>query len=85
MIQQTVILICVIIEHMNRKKRRIGSTYSMINRIPYQVQEIERLVGNYDVDYFDNLRMDRNTFGRLCTLLKNLGGLRRGKFVSIEE
>lgn len=46
---------------------------------------MERLVGNYDSDCFDNLRMDRNTFGRLCLLSRNLGGLSRGKFVSIEE
>lgn len=29
--------------------------------------------------------MDQNTFGRLCVLLRNLGGLTDGKFMSIEE
>lgn len=87
MMQQTIMVICLIIEHLNkgRRKRQHGSRYSMIERIPYQVQEMERLVGNYDTNCFDNLRMDRNLFGRLCLLLKNLGGLTRGKFVLIEE
>lgn len=87
MMQQTIMVICLIIEHLNkgRRKRQHGSRYSMIERIPYQVQEMERLVGNYDTDCFDNIRMDQNTFGRICLLLNNLGGLTRGKFVSIEE
>ncbi|KAL8486518.1 hypothetical protein ACS0TY_023272 [Phlomoides rotata] len=46
---------------------------------------MKRLVGWSDSDCMENLRMDRNTFGRLCLMLKNLGGLTEGKFVSIEE
>lgn len=46
---------------------------------------MRRLVGRYDSDCVENLRMDQNTFGRLCMLLKNIGGLKEGKFVSIEE
>lgn len=29
--------------------------------------------------------MDRNTFGRLCILLKQLGGLTDGRYVCVEE
>lgn len=38
-----------------------------------------------DIDCISNFRMDRNTFGRLCLLLKQLGELKEGKYVSVEE
>lgn len=57
----------------------------MINRIPYQVTEMERLIGRFNSDCFENLRMDRNTFGRLCLLLRDVGGLSTGKYISVEE
>lgn len=69
-----------------KRKRRIDSqAYSMLQRIPLQVQHLNRIIGMNDVDCITNLRMDRNTFGRLCGLLRQLGGLDDGKYVSVEE
>lgn len=57
----------------------------MIDRIPHQIRHLNRIVGLTNVDCVANLRMDRNTFGKLCSLLRELGGLRDGKYVSVEE
>ncbi|XP_042067096.1 uncharacterized protein LOC121810376 [Salvia splendens] len=46
---------------------------------------MNRLVSVSDIDCLVNLRMDRNTFGRLCLLLKEVGGLRNGRYVYVEE
>ncbi|KAL8534129.1 hypothetical protein ACS0TY_010221 [Phlomoides rotata] len=40
--------------------------------------------GNH-YDCLENLRVDRNAFGRLCIILRNCGGLVDGKHVSVEE
>lgn len=72
--QSTVIISCVI-EYINKKeqrKRLRSSIFSIIDRIPYQVTEMERFVGRFNSDYFENLQMDRNTFDRLCLLLRDL-------------
>ncbi|XP_042055891.1 uncharacterized protein LOC121800386 [Salvia splendens] len=58
---------------------------TIISRMPTQVKHMDRLVGVTDVDCVDNLRMDRNTFGRLCQLLRHIGGLKDGKYVLVEE
>ena len=59
--------------------------YTMLDRIPNQVRHANRLVGVTDIDCMLNLQMDRNTFGRLCQLLKQRGGLTDVKCVSVEE
>ncbi|XP_057809131.1 uncharacterized protein LOC131023606 [Salvia miltiorrhiza] len=59
--------------------------FSMIERIPDQNRHMNRLVGVSDVDCLENLRMDRNTFGRLCTLLRESGGLSDGRHIRVEE
>ncbi|XP_057775148.1 uncharacterized protein LOC130994130 [Salvia miltiorrhiza] len=67
-------------------KRKRGSdlpAFGIIERIPAQTMHMNRLVGVSDVDCLSNLRMDRNTFGRLCTLLRELGGLTDGRFVHL--
>ena len=46
---------------------------------------MSRLVGVSDVDCFDNMRMDRNIFSKLCRLLKELGRMRDGRFVTVKE
>lgn len=70
----------------NKRRRTLTSAkYSMINRMPYQVRHMNRLIGLSDTDCIANLRMDRNTFGRLCLLMRELGSLSDGKYVSIEE
>ncbi|XP_057807983.1 uncharacterized protein LOC131022492 isoform X1 [Salvia miltiorrhiza] len=57
----------------------------MIECIPAQIGHLNRITGVSDTDCISNLRMDRNTFGRLCHLLKELGGLRDDRHVCIEE
>ncbi|XP_042029930.1 uncharacterized protein LOC121776835 [Salvia splendens] len=57
----------------------------MVPKMPDQVKHLSRLVGVTDVDCINNLRMDRNTFGRLCLLLRQISDLSDGKYVKIEE
>ncbi|XP_057797082.1 uncharacterized protein LOC131013093 [Salvia miltiorrhiza] len=83
-------MICVIailtrLNYRKRKRSNIANTYSLIQRIPDQIKHLNRMVGLTDIDCMANLRMDRNTFGRLCLLLRQLGGLTDGRFVSVEE
>ncbi|XP_057779711.1 uncharacterized protein LOC130998297 [Salvia miltiorrhiza] len=68
-----------------RKRRVLVEPYGMIHRIPDQVKRLNRLIGLSETDCVINLRMDRNTFGHLCQLLRDLGGLRNGRFVTVEE
>ncbi|XP_042026162.1 uncharacterized protein LOC121773378 [Salvia splendens] len=73
----------------NRNRKRFRSEfvrpYAMVPKIPDQVKHLSRLVGVTDVDCINNLRMDRNTFGRLCLLLRQISDLSHGKYVKIEE
>ncbi|KAL8553359.1 hypothetical protein ACS0TY_001873 [Phlomoides rotata] len=57
----------------------------MIDRMPSQAVNMGRLIGGHQVDCYDNLRMDRNAFGRLCVLLRSRGGLVDGRHVTVEE
>ncbi|XP_057797982.1 uncharacterized protein LOC131014077 [Salvia miltiorrhiza] len=57
----------------------------MIRRIPDQTKHLNRIIGFSDMDCILNLRMDRNTFGRLSNLLRVLGGLTDSRFVTVEE
>lgn len=59
--------------------------FTIIDRILVQVRQMQKLVGVTDVDSLDNLQMDRNTFGRLCQLLKHVGGMKDGRYVLVEE
>ena len=65
--------------------RRIRRKFSRLQRIPTQVHRFTRLAKVSDRDCVDNLRMDRNCFGRLCILLRERGGLEDGKYVLVEE
>ena len=57
----------------------------MLQRMSPQLKHINKLVEVSDIDCFNNLRMDRNAFGRLCILLRDVGGLRNGRYVKLEE
>ena len=67
----------IILEHARR--------YSVLSKIPRQEEHLGRLVNFSDIDCISNLRMDRNTFGRLCRLLVDRAGLRTGKVLGVEE
>ncbi|KAL8513617.1 hypothetical protein ACS0TY_012918 [Phlomoides rotata] len=57
----------------------------MADRIPHQIQHMSELVEMSDVDCFDNLRMYRSSFNRLCYLLRHMGGLVDGRYVNVGE
>ncbi|KAG6417713.1 hypothetical protein SASPL_119905 [Salvia splendens] len=72
----------------NPNKRKRGgrdAPEKLIESIPYHVKQLDRLVRVNDKSCIDNLRMDRNTFGRLCRLLRDRVGLIDQKFVTVEE
>ncbi|XP_057783184.1 uncharacterized protein LOC131001030 isoform X2 [Salvia miltiorrhiza] len=88
---QNIILILVTYHIMarlrSRKRKRTNNvaSFGMIERVPDQVMHMNRLVGVSDIDCLANLRMDRNTFGRLCIVLRDLGGLTDGRYIKVEE
>ncbi|XP_042040280.1 uncharacterized protein LOC121785850 [Salvia splendens] len=49
-------------------------------KIPEQIRRMDRLIRLTDTDCVNNLRMDRNCFGRLCLLLRERMGLKDRKF-----
>ncbi|KAL8480991.1 hypothetical protein ACS0TY_027506 [Phlomoides rotata] len=57
----------------------------MADIIPKQIEHMSELVELCDIDCFDNLRMNRNTFNRLCYLLRHSGGLVDGRYVTVGE
>ena len=71
-----------------RSRRQILDTakrYNVICRVPRQLHRIDRLFHLSDANCVENIRMDRNTFARLCYLLTERGGLHAGKVVGVEE
>ncbi|KAL8543844.1 hypothetical protein ACS0TY_004412 [Phlomoides rotata] len=75
------------INNSRRVRRRVAyaQPYGMLSRIPDQVLHMSRLFLDSDVDCISNLRMDRNSFGRLCFLMQELGGLVDRRYISVEE
>lgn len=68
------------------QRRRTARPYTMLTRIPGQVAHLNRLYFEPgSTSCLDNLRINRNTFGKLCYLLSELGGLRQQRYVSVEE
>ncbi|KAL8457799.1 hypothetical protein ACS0TY_035610 [Phlomoides rotata] len=57
----------------------------MADKIPKQIKHMSELVELSDIDCFDNLRMNCNTFNRLCYLLRHSGGLVDGRYVTMGE
>ncbi|XP_057788635.1 uncharacterized protein LOC131005646 [Salvia miltiorrhiza] len=84
---QLAIVVAYVGKLTSRKRRSVGSasTYGKISRMPTQGRHLGRLIGENDIDCISNLRMDRNTFGRLCHILRDRGGLRDGDYVLVEE
>ncbi|KAL6520125.1 hypothetical protein OROHE_017268 [Orobanche hederae] len=77
---------CIIRErHQQYRKRKRSKRYSMIKKIPKQIEHLSNLVRENDTVCIEQLRMDRNAFGRLCQILRNAGGLEDEKYVSLTE
>ncbi|KAG6418148.1 hypothetical protein SASPL_120347 [Salvia splendens] len=73
-------------DYRSLRQRRLNvRPYRILERVPAQVAHVTRLVGLTDVDCINNLRMDRNTFGRLCILLRERTSLIDGRWVTVEE
>ncbi|XP_047953513.1 uncharacterized protein LOC125199580 [Salvia hispanica] len=70
---------------LSRRRAGTRKSFTITDRVPNQVNHMNRLVRVTDVDCVDNLRMDRNTFGRLCLLIRQVEGLKDGRFVFVEE
>lgn len=68
-----------------KRANNVAPSYSMISRMPSQLKHMERLIGLSNADCMANLRVDRNTFGRLCILLRDVGGLSDNKYVAVDE
>ncbi|KAL8519612.1 hypothetical protein ACS0TY_010517 [Phlomoides rotata] len=60
-------------------------TYSIRSKVPSQIEQLHFLVGQNDETCKDHIRMNTDCFNRLCYLLRNLGGLRDTRHVSISE
>ncbi|KAL8457579.1 hypothetical protein ACS0TY_035443 [Phlomoides rotata] len=75
------------INNVMRVRRRVvdAQTYDMLSRIPDHVGHMNRLFLLSDADCISNLRMDRNSFARLCSLMRELCGLVDHMYVSVEE
>lgn len=86
-ILQTLVILVIIACLSVRKRKRDHNpeSYSMIARMPHQIRHLNRLIGVTNADCIANLRMNRNTFGRLVSLLRELGGLVDEKYVTVEE
>ncbi|XP_057797535.1 protein ANTAGONIST OF LIKE HETEROCHROMATIN PROTEIN 1-like [Salvia miltiorrhiza] len=81
-------LVIDVIFRMRSKKRKRShqiESYNILQRIPDQVKHLNMMTMVSDIDCVLNLRMDRNAFGRLCNLMRQLGSLKDGKFVTVEE
>ncbi|KAG8382550.1 hypothetical protein BUALT_Bualt05G0089000 [Buddleja alternifolia] len=69
----------------NRRRTERVVRYVMADRIPDQVSHMRRIVEYSDTSCINNLRMNRNAFGRLCYLLEHVGGLIDSRHVNIPE
>ena len=79
-------MITLIGPQTRKRKRwdRLGQSV-VLDSIPAHVRHLDRLVRVTDRACIDNLRMDRNTFGRLCRILRDRVGLIDQKLVTVEE
>lgn len=68
-----------------RRARITQASYSMIQRIPMQIDHLHRIIGFGDTQCVVNLRMNRNAFAKLCYLTTHVGGLVESRYVRIEE
>ncbi|XP_057777553.1 uncharacterized protein LOC130996062 [Salvia miltiorrhiza] len=86
LLQLVVVVDCIEKSRSRKRKRRVlAEPYGMLHRIPDQVKYLNRMIDFSDTNCIINLRMDRNTFGRLVQLLRYLGGLKDGRHVTVEE
>ncbi|KAH6835152.1 hypothetical protein C2S53_003637 [Perilla frutescens var. hirtella] len=59
--------------------------YGLKEKVSKQLEHMHNLVNLDDVTCLDHLRMNRNTFGHLCFLLENVGGLVPMRYVQLPK
>ncbi|KAI3469110.1 hypothetical protein Pfo_025773 [Paulownia fortunei] len=87
----TVTFLIFFLEYYNsRKHLRSGilrttvmRKYNMLSRIPKQIDRLQDIIDISDVDCINNLRMNRNAFGRLCHLVEHIGGLVSNRNINV--
>ncbi|KAI3461571.1 hypothetical protein Pfo_018234 [Paulownia fortunei] len=91
-ISESVTFLTILFEYFRHHKygrvdyqHRVHKQYNMVSRIPKQVNHLRDLIQISDTYCLNNLRMSRNTFGRLCYLLQNVGGLVPNRNVGINK
>ncbi|KAL8476505.1 hypothetical protein ACS0TY_028979 [Phlomoides rotata] len=67
------------------RRRVCGRRFSVLDKIPSQIQNMRDLVEVSDNDCKDQLRMDRATFHKLCHLLQSVGGLSSSRNVTVAK
>ncbi|KAL8540807.1 hypothetical protein ACS0TY_002140 [Phlomoides rotata] len=83
-------LIILLNRRRDRSRFRVADVqrlvmYMMVDRIPQQLEHLNELTQLSDVDCFNNLRMNRDTFNHFCYLLRHSGGLVDCRYVSVGE
>ncbi|KAL8510538.1 hypothetical protein ACS0TY_017384 [Phlomoides rotata] len=72
--------------HRHSSRRScLGHTYSLRSKVPHQIEKLHYLVDHHNETCKDHLRMNTDSFNRPCYLLRNIGGLRDTRNVSISE
>ncbi|KAK6119077.1 hypothetical protein DH2020_047195 [Rehmannia glutinosa] len=75
----------VMLRRRHRRARMLHAPYRILDRLDDQITHMRDLTAISDQTCIRQLRMDRNTFGRLCFLLENISGLERTRHVQISE
>ncbi|KAL8499763.1 hypothetical protein ACS0TY_019654 [Phlomoides rotata] len=69
----------------SKRCRLVDRNYSIKTKVPGQMEKLHFLAGYHDETCRDHIRMNTDCFNRLCYLLRNLGGLRDTRNVTISE
>ncbi|KAL8555612.1 hypothetical protein ACS0TY_003424 [Phlomoides rotata] len=59
--------------------------YSLVSRVPGQINYMRKVIGISDEDCINHLRMSRGVFSRFCHLLETSGGLKSTRNCTIAE
>ncbi|KAL8547123.1 hypothetical protein ACS0TY_006734 [Phlomoides rotata] len=59
--------------------------YSLVSRVPGQINYMRKVIGISDEDCINHLRMSRCVFSRFCHLLETFGGLKSTRNCTIVE
>ena len=81
---QLVSMFMVVVVTINRYKRQVIGDRGISNVIA-RMENLDRMISRGDIVCVDQLRMDRNTFGILCTLILTISQLQDTRHVTVEE